>query len=627
MILNRPRWARISRAHSSLVCCAALLLGACHGTTNPPPGTPILTINESTSRVNYAAYIINVDSVSFTQNTGAIVTPLVTSEVMDLTRLNNYTELVEAPAVPAGTYTAVTLVLDYDSAYIAINQNGVAMPATPVDPLGNIMTTVTVTVTLDPNNPLIVNTNEGVRLNVDMNLEASNTITKSDDPASVTVQPFVVVSAAPVDNTLMRARGVYVTTQTLTNAFFMNLRPFYDLFSQLGAVIVNVSPQTYWQINGTTYTGLAGLAQLPNQQANVPVVAWGTLSDVNGITPTFNATSIYVGTSQENPSLEYLTGTVTERSGNTLTMTGVTYMDPSGITEFFATATVAVADTTLVTEDGVNAPNLSINSISVGQQINVSGLAAISSTNALALDATSGQVRLAQTSLWGELVSATPTTATLNLELLDNWQAPAFDFAGTGVNSGSNAVPGAYVVNTNTTNESTTPAGTLLQVNGIVAPFGSAPPAFIASSVTPASATPQTLVVEWKAGATAPFSLISSDGLKVNLAYADLGTTHYIRTGSQVIDLLSLPASPLITTSGADQSNLQLAVGSAEVPTTGISVFNTASAFAAAVSKTFAGTSPPTIYRLVAYGHYDSSSNEFIASRIYVALQETTSTT
>jgi len=153
-----------------------------------------------------------------------------------------------------------------------------------------------------------------------------------------------------------------------------------------------------------------------------------------------------------------------------------------------------------------------------------------------------------------------------------------------------------------------------------VTPFGSAPPDFTAHSVTPGPNSLQTLVVSWaNGGSTAPFSSVSSTGLVVNLADANLGTTHEIRTGPVPLDLKSLPASPLITTTGADQSNLQLAIGKSTL-TKGISVFNSASAFASAVNSSFTGTNK--IFRLVAYGQYDQLNNTFVAARINVALQQ-----
>jgi hypothetical protein len=182
-----------------------------------------------------------------------------------------------------------------------------------------------------------------------------------------------VASPAPLDATVMRARGLYVTTQTVPSGFIMNTRPFYDLVSALGALTVNTTAQTYFNINGVTYTGAAGVAAIGGLLESTSVVAYGTLDSLVGITPSFNATSVYAGSSQEGDLAEYLTGTVSARSGDVLTLRGVTYLDPVGNFDYFASMPVGIGTSTIVSEDGVAAPNLSINSISVGQQINVSG--------------------------------------------------------------------------------------------------------------------------------------------------------------------------------------------------------------------------------------------------------------
>jgi len=178
-------------------------------------------------------------------------------------------------------------------------------------------------------------------------------------------------------------------------------------------------------------------------------------------------------------------------------------------------------------------------------------------------------------------------------------------------------------VNTGSLDQSAVAAGTLLQVDGTVAPFGAAPPDFTARAITPGTETPQQLVVEWEnGGSTSPFTHAGSDYLQVNLADPNIVNIHYIRTGPATLDLKSLTASPQITTTGAAQNDLQLAVGSATL-TSGISVYNTASAFATALGSTF----PPSggtkkIYRLVAYGQYNAATNMFVAGRIFVALHE-----
>ena len=463
-------------------------------------------------------------------------------------------------------------------------------------------------------------------MHVDLDLAAINSIDTAVSPPKVTVQPFAVITPAPVDATVMRARGLFVTTQTVSSGFIMNMRPFYDLLSALGAVTVNTNAQTYFNINGVAYTGAAGLAALAVLTENTPVAAFGTLDSLSGITPSFNATSIYVGTSLESELAEYVSGVVASRSGDTLEVLGATYHSPTGGVLYLSSLPVVLGSATVVSEDGVAAQGLDSTSVSVGQQITVSGQAQLnSSTGAVTdLDATAGQVRLASARLWGTLNSAIKGSASLDLLSIGGFASSGFNFAGTGA-GGHNATAAAYAVNTGVLDESAVATSTLLQVDGIVSPFGTAPPDFTATAVTPGSSTPQQLVVEWvNGGATAPFTRTSSAGLVVNLANADLGTVHYIRTGpattaAATIDLKSLRASPLITTTGANPNDLQLAVGSTAL-TTGVSVFNSAAAFATALSSAFNGTNK--IYRLVAVGQYDSATNTFVASRIHVALHE-----
>jgi len=123
--------------------------------------------------------------------------------------------------------------------------------------------------------------------------------------------------------------------------------------------------------------------------------------------------------------------------------------------------------------------------------------------------------------------------------------------------------------------------------------------------------------------ATKPFTSISSTGLVVDLANADLGSIHFIRTGPATLDLKSLPQSPLITWVGAPPSQLVLAIGSGTL-TTGISIFNEADEFVSAVNDAFNGSNK--IFRLVAYGQYNATTNTFVAARINVALEEVTTT-
>jgi hypothetical protein len=615
MTVVGTRRSRSVRTLTALVWGFTALLAGCGRHSAFVPGTSVITLSDTSG--DFAAYRVAIDSITLTDTNGASVTPLLTAESVDLAALTDLTELLEAPAVPSGTYKSATLTLDYTSASIWVTVNGQAVAATAVSSTGTAITTATLTITFDPNNPLVITRGESTRLAIDIDLAASNSINTSTTPATVTVRPFPVMTPAPADATVMRARGLLVTVQSGSSDYVMNVRPLTDLVSALGAVTVSTTAQTYFNINGVAYTGAAGLTAMASLQENTPTAAYGTLGDLSGVTPGFHATAVYVGTSLESPLADHIRGVVSARSGNTLTVHGATSVTRFGIVTILNNATANLGSSTVVSEDGVAASGLTPLSISVGQQLDVSGQNSFDTSGNLTMDATAGQVRLASTRIWGTLNSATAGSASLDVLSLGNFAPAGFNFAGTGA-GGQNANPSAYVVNTGSLDESATAAATLLQVDGTVNPFGSAPPDFTATAITAGTATEQRLVVEWvNGGATAPFISESSAGVVLDLNNADLGTIHYIRTGPATLDLKTLLASPLITTVGADQTKLRLAIGGASL-STGVSVFNSISGFASALSSTFNGTNK--IYRLVAVGQYNSATNTFVASRISVAL-------
>jgi hypothetical protein len=634
MRVDCPSRTGFARALPAVVWGVAVLLAGCHSSYTPPPGTPVLTMSDLTNSSDFASYVISVDSITLTATDGTLVQPLVTPETIDLVKLNSMTEVVEAPAVPSGTYTSATITLDYAVASIWLNLNGQPVAASVESNTGTVISADTLTVTFDPSHPLVVTAGQSVRMQIDIDVAASNSVL-STSPAIVQAQPFVSMTVAPVDSTVMRARGLFVVVPTGTSVppgtsgtFIMNLRPFFDIVSELGAVFVNTNAQTYWNINGVAYTGSAGLKALTPQQESTPIVAYGTLDNLSTITPTFNATSVYVGTSQESPLAEYLTGTVSARTENTLTLLGVTYLTPTGLLSYVSSTPVAIGPQTIISEDGVANPNLTAASVSVGQLINVSGQASVDATTGalLGLDATAGQVRLASTPVWGTPTAVGAGSVTLDVLSLGGFATSGYNFSGTGATAGADANPTAYAVNTGSLDTSaiTTSATLPALANGIVAPFGGAPPDLNATAITPGSSTLQTLVVEWINGGSAhPFRTIDAAGLVLEPNDPNLGTTHYIRTGPATLDLSTLPAYPLITTVGAGADYLDLAVGSATA-SSGVQVFNSVSAFDDVLSNTFEGTNK--IFRLVAYGQYNSATNTFVASRIHVALQETTTT-
>ncbi|MGB6604417.1 MAG: DUF4382 domain-containing protein [Steroidobacteraceae bacterium] len=593
----------------------ALLAGCSYG-SNIIYGTPVITIGDVSG--DFSSYIVEIDEITFTRNDGLVVEPLATTEEVDLAKLSNMTELLEAPAFPYGTYTSMTLILDYTSPNITVDVGGTVEPVAPVDTTGEPMSATTVTVNFDAQHPLVISPNQSTAFAIDIDLAAMNTLNLTANPMTVTVQPFMSASVVPVAQTgTIRARGLTVVSDPTSGYYIMNIRPFADLVSALGALTVNASATTYFNINGHVFVGNAGLQTLTNTNlTNTPAVAYGTLDDLSGITPTFNATAVYVGTSEESELADYVTGTVSAISGDTLTIKGTSYLNRYGELFYYNTSPVTIASDTPVFEDGVAATGLGPKSISIGQQVAIGGQATTNSSTGdlISLDATEGLVRLQPTQLWGTLNSATTGSISLDLLSIENFEPAEFNFTGTGSTAADDAVASSYGVDTGALNESALAAGSLLQVNGLVTPLGTAPPDFTATSVTQASTLPSKMVFEFGSNGAAvadPFLQLSTGGIVMDFALAD--SIHYIQNGPNKINLTSQAQVPTVTF--ASGTTLILAVGTAD---TEIDTFNEAASFVTEI-EAFRGAGD-LVYRVVCVGQYNAATNTFVATKIDVAL-------
>ncbi|EQD43320.1 hypothetical protein B1A_15566, partial [mine drainage metagenome] len=158
---------------------------------------------------------------------------------------------------------------------------------------------------------LVLNLDQSAPLAIDVNLAASNSIDQSTN--TVTVKPFLTATAQPADTNPIRARGLFVYVSTSKNNFTVDLKPLDDTYyysGTFGALTVNTSPSTYFDIDGTPYMGSAGLAQIAQQSnsgelsSDSTIVSYGTIGDLSTITPTFNATQVYVGSSAVSPGAD-----------------------------------------------------------------------------------------------------------------------------------------------------------------------------------------------------------------------------------------------------------------------------------------------------------------------------------
>ena len=606
----------------AVAAALAIALGGCSATTKVYNGTPVMMLTAEAAG-DFSAYSVGLYTITLTRSDGYVVYAQATDQQVDLTRRTNLTELFSAAGVPQGTYKSMTISLDYSTPIIYLK--GQTSAAKVVNSAGANPGVVNEKVTFAPNHPLVVSLNQSTPFAIDIDLAASNSINASTN--TVTVKPFIVATVQPYENNPLRARGQIVISSPSAGNFTENLRPFDDTYyadGDVGALTVNATSSTYFNINGTTYTGTAGLTALGNLNPGITVTAYGTLGNLSTITPTLNATAVYAGTTVISPGNEALRGIVTARSGNTLTLHGAEYVCQEGICfsnasfTYYPTVTVTLGSGTIVSEDGVAASGLSPQSVSVGQQITALGIGTQNGSTLTSFSAAPGQIRMQPTDVWGTLVSGAMGSATVNVLEIGNYAPSVFNFAGTGVASSGDANPSSYALNTGSFDASTLSAGTLLEANGFVAPFGSAPPDFNAATVANMANGPSTLIVEWTAGTTAPFSSAGSSGIVVNLGNTSI-TSAIMRTGPQTTQLSSLSSSPTIIpgcASGTCSGNSEYATGSA---TNGIQVYDSPSSFISGLSSTVNGSNK--VFKLVAIGTYDSTTSTFYTQRMDVALE------
>jgi hypothetical protein len=240
------------------------------------------------------------------------------------------------------------------------------------------------------------------------------------------------------------------------------------------------------------------------------VVANGTVSN-----RTFTASTVLAGTSVPWANGDVVSGLVTARNGDSLTVKGADFDFSDGTHGFRDAFTVLVGDDTRVTSLDSDTMTPTNDSISVGQRIIAFGQMSGAST----LDATAGRVRMEITQLTGNVVQLDPLT--VNLVELGGLRPGAFDFGGTGSNPSNDADPTHYLIDTATLSLTGFGANDLVKVRGFVHAFGAAPPSFDARTVidVDTDSVGAWFWASWResGGSADPFGTVAQDRLDVDL--------------------------------------------------------------------------------------------------------------
>lgn len=635
----------------ALLCACAFGLAAagCHNDNQDSGfGVAWTTLTTTDDAGQFTSYLVTIDSVvmvgALNGEVGAIEVP----ETVDFTKLTNLSELWATASLPVDTYSQAIITLDYTSAQISVLVNGAPVKVNVVDPTGAAVTTVAVTVNLDPQGGLVLQptfaTSNALRLAFNFDMTASNKVDMTTSPPTVTVEPYMSVATTAADSKLIRVRGPLINSSTSLSTYTVVVRPFFDEVNSLGIDTIFNDANTIYTYGGLTYVGAPGITALSQASAGSTITAAFCTFEP---TPTpqagviagiFHSVYVVAGSTLEDFFTEGLEGDVIARSGNTLTVRGGTLdANAAEVIQYEdLDSQVLLGPATQVTADGVSTfGTLNSNSIAVGQHITARGLYSVNAAGVTVLDSTgssvdTGSVRLQSTELFGTLNSTASGSLQLNVQNIENYPVSVYNFAGNGVSAAQDPVAANFTVNTGALTLPAAAPGDPLWIDGYVAPFGTAPPAFTAFSVNAEPAVPATLAVVWTGtGTAAPFATLTPTGLTIDLTNAAFGSGQ-LRIGADAINLTTLSATPNIVpavavpaaTTGLPLFNPRFSVGAAANPdvatNTPIMSFITFAAFVTQLNTTFATPTPAT--QFVARGMYDNTSNTFTASSIDVVL-------
>jgi hypothetical protein len=553
-------------ALQSCVFSLALFLAACGGgggmsasSSNAPPasncvdcGTTFVAITDADG--DFLSYAVDVTSLKLKKANGTLVETLPATTRIDFAQLVDPTEFFTAATIPNGEYVAATLRLDYSNADINVEQNGGPVAARAVDASGNALGAVDVTVTLDNRHRLFVAPGKPSLFTLDFNLAATNAVDLTTTPATVTVTPALVASLDLVDQKDMRVRGPLVSVDKTAGTYVVDLRPFHMRAQRFGEVTVHTDASTTFEVNGTSYTGSAGLDALAAAGVGTVTAAFGTLTTA---TREFDAASVFGGTSVPGAGVDTVMGEVISRTGDVLTVRGGNVIRDSDGAHFArGNVKVTIGPNTKVVKGGTSPATMAApEDISVGQSIEAFGAAtpmvASSMSGGWTLDATAGRVRMHPTPIYGFVKSASTDALTLQLDSIAGRKASAFDFAGTGTSTAMDADPANYEVAASGIDLSGLSIGEPAKLIGFPTPFGLAPPDFTARTLVDFPRLPAMLSLTWiPGGTTAPFVSQNPTGLVLDLANPAIGRLHVLTIGPRVLNLQMLPASPNIVPPG-----------------------------------------------------------------------------
>ena len=547
------------RSLSAFVTTLAMLaaLSACNSSSdssnNSASDSGEVTIGLTDAPGDFTTYTVDVVSLTLTKANGAVVETVPVKTRVDFAQYTDMTEFFTAATIPSGTYVSATLTLDYSNADIQVEgDDGSSIPVSILqDEDGTALTMLELNVHLEDKNALFIAPGIPAHLNLDFDLNASNSVDLNNGSPIVTVSPYLLADVNVESSKLVRARGPLKSVDTAASSFTLVIRPFVHALTggdaRFGLLNVTTADNTVFDINGSVFQGGAGLTELSQQTALTAVVVIG---DLKFNPRRFEATEVRAGSSVAGGTLDAVTGSVISRAGDVLTVKGATLIRQDGSAVFNDDVTVTVGDNTIVHKQ-LSMGAVTIADISVGQRITLFGSITSDQPQNMTMDATNGYAHLLFTSLRATVNGTSPLT--LNVQSINGRRIALFDFSGTGATE--NADPANYEIDTGAINIDSITNGDVVKVRGFVKPFGKTDSAdFSAQTIVNVSDIPGSLVVGWPQTSITALSF-DPNAQNITLDLNGVGLFHHVSRAGVVIDLTQL-ATPTSIEAGNGSAKL-----------------------------------------------------------------------
>ncbi|MEM7295005.1 MAG: metallophosphoesterase, partial [Pseudomonadota bacterium] len=432
------------------------------------------------------------------------------------------------------------MTIDYSNADIWVeDESGDAVKVENlVDENGDPVTSMTMDITLEDRNRLLIAPGIPASLTLDFDLNASHETEFANGVPTTTIEPVLVADVDFEHDKAFRIRGPLLSVNVDESLYQIAVRPFRHKFDaddqRFGRLNIHVTDDTMYDIDGASFSGSVGLNEMANLARATATVAFGEL---RRNPRRFVASEVYAGSSVPGGDLDVVRGHVIARAGNVLTVKGATLIRKDADAVFNDEVEVTVADSTIVKKQ-LSMDDFSITDVSVGQQVAVFGTLTNTDPAGLQLDASAGYVRLLLTRNSGVVVDDSNDELVVNLSRIGGRHPEIFDFGGTGTSPAEDADPENYEYETGDLDTTAFDVDSAIRARGFVTPFGSAPKDFDTHTLIDVAELHAVLVTTWDPASATAFSSLSASGLQLDLS--GVGRFHHISQGGVRIDLTEL---------------------------------------------------------------------------------------